>query len=113
MVFFIVACHLADKEDDQVEQVLRGQVASSMKQLGEVYAVDVTTLCWWSHSVGGQEEVQDWHTRLLNGVEWDPAEDRFDSRQHCQEDREASQGNRQPRTQNWVECIEQKYIVMY
>lgn len=43
MVFFIVACHLAGKEDEQVEQVLRNQcIGQGSKALGEVYSVDVS-----------------------------------------------------------------------
>lgn len=45
MVFYIVACHLADKEDEQVEQQLRQQcIGQGSKALGEIYNVDVSTL---------------------------------------------------------------------
>ena len=43
MVFFIVACHLAGKEEEQIEQSLRSQIAGAgSRALGEVYSVEVS-----------------------------------------------------------------------
>jgi hypothetical protein len=45
MVFFIVACHLAGKEDEQVEQTLRNTcIGQGSKAFGEIYSVDVITI---------------------------------------------------------------------
>lgn len=100
MVFFIVACHLANKEDEEVGQILKNQISSQgARALGEVYDVDVPNF-QLNYMIGGQEKVQNWNFRLLNGTERDLDKDRYDFGQHCQEDRKVSKGNCELGTQN-------------
>jgi hypothetical protein len=43
MVFFIVACHLANKEEEETEGVLRTQISGGgTRALGEIFSVDVS-----------------------------------------------------------------------
>lgn len=71
MVFFIVACHLPDKEEEQIGQTLKQQISNQgSRALGELYEVEVSTFLLDS-GAGGQEKVQNWNSRLINGVEWD------------------------------------------
>lgn len=68
MVFFIVACHLPDREDEQIGQTLKQQISNQgSRALGELYEVEVSTFLLHS-GVGGQEKVQNWNSRLLNGA---------------------------------------------
>jgi hypothetical protein len=41
MVFYVVACHLANKEEEQVERVLRSQLGTGAKTNGELYNIEV------------------------------------------------------------------------
>ena len=97
MVFYVIACNKPEYDENQSQQQVQAVLGNGPKALGELYTFEVQTK---DNLAGGQEALQGWHPRFSDAAERESAQGRPDPRLHSEEDREASQGDREPGAQN-------------
>ena len=75
MVFYIVAAHLAEKDEADVERVMRTNcIGSGPKANGEVYNIEVSSYPIYSvpylNFIDWQIKIQSRNAGLSHGAEW-------------------------------------------